>query len=254
MDDIVAIKALVSQVRPFADWPAEIVERLCRTATIETYEAGQYVYRMDDPPKGLWIVREGWFQVSRTGANGKRSVLDHQQPGQITGIVGLFDRMGAPFDVQARVAASMVFLPEAAVMAVLEEDPRLMFSVAALLCRRTRLDYARHFTISFSSPRAIIARTILYMLRGRIRSNAAQVEVPVHIPQQDIASLWDMSRQKINAEMTWFVKQKILTMRYRRIVALDVTRLLKLVTDEQPLDQYELSVLFPNEKFLNTAM
>ena len=253
-DKINGLRLVLVGLSPFSSWPAVALDRLCAEARVKCYAPGEYVYRMNDSPKGIWIVREGWFQVSRTWANGRRAVLDHQQPGQMTGIVPVFDGLPAPFDYIARVPASMIFIPKKPFLEILGVYPQLLFGITALLCRRARLDYAWHATSSLHSPRAIVAKTLLYMIRGHIRSSASILDVPVRISQEDLASLWGMSRQSFNAEISRFSKQGILARRYRRLVVLDVARLIKVVTDEEGFDPFERAILFPDEKNLRTAM
>jgi CRP/FNR family cyclic AMP-dependent transcriptional regulator len=254
LGDASAIRGTLAVVQPFASWPSDVIDQLCVRGRIETYSPGEYVYRMNDPAKGMWIVREGWFQVSRTWADGRRAVLDHQQPGQITGIIPTFDGLPAPFDVVARIPASMIFIPKDVLLGVLDARPALMFGIAALLCRRSRLDYARHVILSLNSPRAILAKSILFMIRGQVSFDAAHLEVPVRVPQEDIASLWGMSRQTINREIARFTKEGILAQHYRALVVLDARRLLHAAESEEELDVFERFVLSAEEKVLKTSM
>jgi len=99
----------------------EALDALASTAVIETFKAGDALFRQGEESNGVSLIRRGSVTVTRS-AHGRESVLAYIPAGNIVGEGALFDpqaRRGAT--VTATVETEAVRLPSAAVIPFLRQ-------------------------------------------------------------------------------------------------------------------------------------
>lgn len=241
------IRSVLVRTRLFADGGRDAIESLCGVGVIQHFSDGEIVAACRDEKSkndGLWIVASGCLETSRIWANGKRVVFGYQMAGQLVGIVPALDGLPLSLDVVARGDTDAVFLPRSAFLEVVRRHPSLSLGMLALMARRARLDYERIEMLSLNSMRGIIAKMLLFLSRRDLLTGDGKVAVPFKISQEDIAGLLGVTRQNVNKEMTWFIREGILARRYRGVSIADPERLIGVAGAEEPLSEAAQATLF----------
>tara|TARA_R110002110_G_scaffold132_2_gene431 strand:- start:699 stop:1442 length:744 start_codon:yes stop_codon:yes gene_type:complete len=242
------------RTRLFADGDRDAIDSLCGVGVIQHFSDGEIVATCRDEAAkagGLWVVASGCLETSRIWANGKRVVFGYQMSGQLVGIVPTLDGLPLSLDVVARGDTVAVFLPRREFLEAVRRYPSLSLGMLALMARRARLDYERIEMLSLNTMRAIIAKMLLFLSREALSTSEGKVVVPFKISQEDIAGLLGVTRQNVNKEINWFIREGILARQYRGVSVVDPERLIEAASAEESLSEAAQATLFapPPEVF-----
>lgn len=244
------IRAALERTRLTANWPAAAVDEICANAEIKVYKDGERACSAGDAIDAIWIITDGCFLLSKTWQNGRRFLYSFSRPGQTSGILPVFDGMPAPFDVTARDHAAAIVISGAAVRSVATNHPEVALEVIALLCRRSRTDLEAIELHAMNSVRCRIAKTILWIARGRSAIESDEIVVDSKVSQEDLADTVCAARQSVNRELRRLMQEGILKQRYRTLVILDRDRLIKVAAEDEALSSTAESRIAPAPEHL----
>lgn len=106
---------------------------------IETFPKGASIYSCHDFQRALGIVLCGAVQVSRTGGDGRRVVMNTLLPGQIFGAAALFGECEAYVtEVDALRAARVMFVSQKVILEWMQQDYRIGENYIRFLSDRVR--------------------------------------------------------------------------------------------------------------------
>lgn len=241
------VRSVLVRTRLFAGCGEEALEALLQASELRNFDDGETVTAYGDPASkidGVWIVGSGSLETGRTWANGKRIVFSFLQGGQVTGLMPVLDGLPGALDVTARGPTTLVRIPGRIFIETLKRHPLFALSVMEMMSRRNRLDYDRLESQSLNSSRVFVAKTLFYLGRA-VAPEGASVTVPVKVSQEDVAGILGVTRQQINKEITWFIREGILERHYRGVVIADIGKLLAVINSEEPLNEFLHQVLLP---------
>lgn len=106
---------------------------------IETFPKGAMIYSCHDFQRALGIVLCGAVQVSRTGGDGRRVVMNTLFPGQIFGAAALFGECEAYVtEVDALRSAKVMFISQKVILDWMQQDYRIGENYIRFLSDRIR--------------------------------------------------------------------------------------------------------------------
>ena len=239
-------------MRVTSGWPEPAIAEFCAGAESKTYRDGERAVSAGDKIDSIWIVTEGSFLLSRSWHNGRRFVYSFLSPGQMTGVLPVFDGLPAAFDATARGDATAIVVPGTAVRSVTAHFPEAALEIVAFLCRRTRMDYEAIELHAMNSVRCRIAKAILWIARGQERTIGAEADP--RISQEELADIVCAARQSVNRELRRLMREGIIKQRYRALAILDRDRLLRVAGEDEALSSFAHERLSANDpRFFRTT-
>lgn len=241
------IRSVLERTRLFSGCGEEALQGLLQVSERRLFSDGEAAATYGDPASkadGIWIVGSGCLETSRTWANGKRIVYSFLQEGQVTGLMPILDGLPVALDVTARGPTMIVHVPRAAFLETLKRYPPFALSVLEMMSRRNRTDYDRLESQTLNSSRVFVAKTLLYLGRAGVPTGNS-LDVPVKVSQEDVAGIVGVTRQQINKEIAWFIREGILERHYRGVVIADTDKLLAVINSEEPLNEFLNQLLVP---------
>ena len=121
----------------FKDWPDLVIDRLAAIAHLGHYPRGAPVRMRDRAQRDVKVVVSGALAVSGVNARGSKFTLVLIGPGEFVGLVRLL-RQGGLYDYHAHEDSVVIHLPSDAMVAVLDQTPRLWKDVAMMALERQR--------------------------------------------------------------------------------------------------------------------
>jgi CRP/FNR family transcriptional regulator, cyclic AMP receptor protein len=209
----------------FAALPAALRAALVGGARRLRLADGETLFLDGQEADGWYGVLEGAIKVRHVSADGRERVLTWLEPGTWFGEISLLD--GAPriHDGLAAGATTLLLLPTAAFEDLLERHPRFGRALAELQSRRLRLVFALLAELSTLPLETRLARQLLNLAASYGRSTPEGTRIELHLPQDELAQLMGVSRQRINQALKAWERQGALTQRYGRIVIVEAARL-----------------------------
>ncbi|WP_417312616.1 Crp/Fnr family transcriptional regulator [Ectopseudomonas khazarica] len=227
MPDPRTYASLLNQGHWFAALPAALSQNLLEMARVQRLDAGQRLFRRGDRPSGLYAVVEGAVRVGAIGENGKEALLTLVEPPYWFGEISLFDGLPRTHDAFAESASTLLLLPQAELLALLERQPQHWRDFALLMSHKLRLAFIALEDMSLLPAAPRLARRLLLIAENYGESEPRRV---LHLAQEQLALMLSLSRQTTNQILKELEAQGVVRLTYGEIEILDVEHLRQLAS------------------------
>ena len=204
----------------FSHLPVDLQRSLLAAARLRTLAAGQCLFKRGDPPCGLYAVLEGAVRISAVNAQGKEAVLSLVETPYWFGEICLFDNLPRTHDALAMGPCTLLQVPQAAMLTILEDHPAYWRDVALLMSHKLRLSLINIEQMSLMPAAARLAHRLLMIAQGY--GEIDQARRTLQLPQEDLAAMLGLSRQTTNSLLKALEQQGLIGLSYGAIEVLDL--------------------------------
>src|SRR3990167_925461 len=222
MKDPRAYRACLQGGHWFSALPAALQDALLEMTQVQRLDAGQRLFRRGDPPSGLYAVVEGAMRIGAVSASGKEALLTLIEAPYWFGEVSLFDGQPRTHDAFAEGASTLLLVPQAALLALLERQPQYWRDFALLMSQKLRLAFIALEQMSLLPAAPRLARRLLMIAENYGEGEPRRV---IHLAQEQLALMLAISRQTTNQILQELQAQGIVRLTYGEIEILDLDRL-----------------------------
>jgi CRP/FNR family transcriptional regulator, cyclic AMP receptor protein len=206
----------------FSALPATLQDALLADAQVQRLAAGQPLFRRGDPPSGLYALVEGALRIGAVNANGKEALLSLIEPPSWFGEVSLFDGQPRTHDAFAECPCTLLLVPQARLLALLQRQPQHWRDFALLMSQKLRLTFTALEEMSLLPAAPRLARRLLLIAENYGEGEPRRV---LHLAQEQLALMLALSRQTTNQLLKELEAQGIVRLNYGEIELLDLPRL-----------------------------
>lgn len=204
----------------FNHLPPDLQRSLLGAARLRVLTAGQFLFKRGDPPCGLYAVLEGAVRISAVSAQGKEAVLSLVETPYWFGEICLFDNLPRTHDALATGACTLLQVPQAAMLGILERHPVFWRDMALLMSHKLRLSLINIEQTSLMPASVRLAHRLLMIAQGYGEIEPARRVL--QLPQEDLAAMLGLSRQTTNSLLKALEQQGIVGLSYGAIEVLDL--------------------------------
>jgi len=222
MKDPRAYRACLQGGHWFSALPAALQDALLEMAQVQRLDAGQRLFRRGDPPSGLYAVVDGAMRIGAVSASGKEALLTLIEAPYWFGEVSLFDGQPRTHDAFAEGASTLLLVPQAALLALLERQPQYWRDFALLMSQKLRLAFIALEQMSLLPAAPRLARRLLMIAENYGEGEPRRV---IHLAQEQLALMLAITRQTTNQILQELQAQGIVRLTYGEIEILDLDRL-----------------------------
>ncbi|TWC13124.1 MULTISPECIES: Crp/Fnr family transcriptional regulator [unclassified Pseudomonas] len=207
----------------YSHLPIELQNSLLGISRVRRLSPGHRLFKRGDPPCGLYAVLEGAVRVGAVNEQGKEALLSVIEAPHWFGEICLFDGQPRTHDAVCVGPCTLLHLPQAALLALLEEAPAYWRHLALLMSHKLRLTFISLEHLSLMPAPARVAHRLLMIAEGYGETDA--VRQVLQLPQEQLALMLSLSRQTTNQILKDLQSQGILHLGYGEIEILDIERL-----------------------------
>ncbi|WP_280291027.1 Crp/Fnr family transcriptional regulator [Pseudomonas sp. BN417] len=204
----------------FSQLPAALRDELLAMAQLRRLAPGQRLFRRGDPPCGLYAVLEGAVRVGSISESGKELLLVLVEPPHWFGEISLFDGQPRTHDAFAEGPVTLLNLPQAPLLALLERQPQHWRDFALLMSQKLRLAFIALEEMSLLPAPQRLARRLLMITEGY--GGLAGRRRVIQLAQEQLAMMLAISRQTTNQILKDLEAQGALRLAYGEIEILDL--------------------------------
>lgn len=207
----------------FSHLPVPLQDSLLAAARLRRLSAGQRLFKRGDPPCGLYAVLEGAVRIGAVNEQGKEALLSLVEQPHWFGEICLFDGQARTHDAFGLGQCTLLHIPQAALLAMLDEQPLYWRQLALLMSQKLRLTFINLEQLSLLPAPARLAHRLLM-----IADSYGEIDPPrrvLQLPQEQLASMLSLSRQTTNQLLKELEGQGIVNLRYGEIEITDAERL-----------------------------
>ncbi|MGG7647599.1 MULTISPECIES: Crp/Fnr family transcriptional regulator [unclassified Pseudomonas] len=207
----------------FSHLPVPLKDSLLAVARVRRLASGQLLFKRGDPPCGLYAVLEGAVRIGAVSEQGKEALLSLVESPHWFGEICLFDGQPRTHDAYAVGQCSLLHIPQATLLKLLDQQPVYWRQLALLMSHKLRLTFINLEQLSLMPAQARLAHRLLMIAEGY-----GEIDPPrrvLQLPQEQLASMLSLSRQTTNQLLKDLQGQGILNLKYGEIEILDAQRL-----------------------------
>ena len=207
----------------FSHLPVSLQDSLLSVARVRRLLPGQRLFQRGDPPCGLYAVLEGSVRIGAVSEQGKEALLSLIEQPHWFGEICLFDGQPRTHDAFGLGHCVLLHIPQAVLLALLDERPPYWRQLALLMSHKLRLTFISLEQLSLMPAPARLAHRLLMIAQGYGETDSPRRLL--QLPQEQLAALLSLSRQTTNQILKDLQGQGIVNLRYGEVEILDAERL-----------------------------
>ncbi|MCY0884368.1 MAG: Crp/Fnr family transcriptional regulator [Firmicutes bacterium] len=189
-------------------------EVLAANSVLRTFRAGEVVFVQDAPTTGLWVILRGRVAMDRMGPDGMEFTTGVHLPGEMVGMVGLWDQSGYPASGRALDTPTvLLWMDRERFLALHRTLPEFGLAVSRDLAARVRY----HLESTADTRGRPAPRQVAGFLGILYRRSGADVA----LTHEELARMLGLRRETVSRVLRSFARQGWVAMRYGRIRVLD---------------------------------
>jgi CRP/FNR family transcriptional regulator, cyclic AMP receptor protein len=209
----------------FAALPAPLRDAAIAIGQRRALIDGAALHVRGELPCGWYGILSGAIKVRAFSADGRESVLTFLEPGAWFGEISLIDGLPRTHDAVAYGDTSVLVVAPAEFQALLMRFPDLPLHLLRLQCQRIRLLFAALEDLNTKPLEQRLAKQLLNLAQHYGVADGGGVRIGLRLPQEQLAQLVGASRQRVNAELSEWVRRGWIAVRYGDISVLDAAAL-----------------------------
>ena len=214
-------RELLRAGRWFHGLPEPFQQALVSISTLREVRPGEVLFARGDSCNGMFAVLEGKLRASGTDDEGNEAVLTIVEPPVWVGEIPLFDGLPRTHDLIADGAALVVHVPQEALLAFLEAEPRYWRDLSRLLTAKLRLAFIAMEDAVLLPIAARLTRRLVLIAEG-YGEWSDHSSRQVHVSQETLATMLSTSRQTVNHHLKVLEAEGLVRLKYGRVEILDI--------------------------------
>jgi CRP-like cAMP-binding protein len=209
------------------DLPKEDFAMLTANQSEQIYNKAEIIFREGSYPSGIFYIKNGKAKKYKVVKDGGEQIIYVANTGELIGYHAVLSDTRYPDSAAALEESTITFIPREDFLATLEKS--------AILGKRLLKTLSHEFAVLansltlFSQPVRERLALQLVVLREKYKVNFQPGEpVAINMSRDDLASLVGTARENVVRMLTEFKEEGILETKGRKIIVLDVQKLISL--------------------------
>jgi len=200
----------------FGKLPGRMIERLASYVKKQGVRRGATIFSKGDPGTALMGVLTGSVKISVPAPNGRETVLNLIQQGQLFGEIALLDGRPRTADAVAVSDCELLIIERRDFIPFVHEHPEVGLKLIEILCGRMRRTTQQVEDLMFLNLPGRLAKVLL-RLADEV---GGALPRKISATQQEISQMIGVSRESINKQLRSWARAKWVLLKRGRIVVL----------------------------------
>jgi CRP-like cAMP-binding protein len=209
-----------------AGLPETDMEMLTAHQSIHKYSKGEIIFREGAYPTGIFFIITGMAKKFKTDKEGKEQIIYVANAGELIGYHAILEEERFPDSAAALEESKVGFIPKEDFLGTLRKSP--------VLNRRLLKTLSHEFAVLVNSITLFAHRPVrerlaiqLIILREKYKVDFQPgMPVEINMSRDDLASLVGAARENILRALAELREEGIITTKGRKIIVMDVLKLL----------------------------
>jgi CRP/FNR family cyclic AMP-dependent transcriptional regulator len=223
------IVQLYSDSLIFQALPAAEQRQLLASGRKIHFDKDETIFTQGEDGSWMLLIETGIVEVSVIAPDGRKSVLNHLQPGTMLGEVALLDHQGRSAHAVAITSVTGIRLNREAVIQFLKQNNNACLAIIDTLCDRVRNASAMFETRALTSAGARLARCLLrFADKWGVERSKGAIFINQPISQTLLGEFAGVARENVNRYLQTWTQEGILIYRKTGITLLNIGKLQQL--------------------------
>ena len=208
-----------------SDLSADHAAQLRQSANLQSFAAGEQVFRPDRSPDKVFVLESGLIRVFRESPDAEEVTFGFIKPGEIFGESVLFRNQARESQAVAVEPSAVLALNRDAFKAIMKKNPRICCSLVRQIEGRFRDIETRVEDLVFRNERNRLAHILLQLAEKFGSDEHGKIILPVQLTHKDLAALIGASRPTVSLAISELQESALIGRQGKHICIADVDRL-----------------------------
>ena len=154
---------VIAAIPIFNGLPEDQIVAIKQIAIEKHINKGEIIFAEGEEGNGFFVIAEGRVKIFKVSAEGKEQILHIFGPGQPFGEVPVFAGQRFPANAQAIDKTLALFLPRAAIVALIASNPSLALNMLAVMSKKLRQFTVQIENLSLKEMPARLASYLIFL-------------------------------------------------------------------------------------------
>ncbi|HTI90206.1 MAG TPA: Crp/Fnr family transcriptional regulator [Puia sp.] len=212
----------------FADLPVDDLTLLMARKTEQVYKKGEIIFREGAYPAGIFYIENGKAKKYKVDGEGREQIIYVANTGELLGYHAVLSDDSYPDSAAVLEQSIIAFIPK--------EDFLEAIRLSDVLSRRLLKTLSHEFAVLANSLSLFAQKSVrerlalqLVVIREKYKADFEPgAPIEINMSRTDLASLVGTARENVVRMLSEFKDEGILETRGRKIIVLDVKKLIKI--------------------------
>jgi CRP-like cAMP-binding protein len=219
---------LFSQVAP------EDIAWLEGHSRMRKLKRGEPIYLPSQSADGVVLVASGRVKICHSTPEGKQSIIDFIDAGEIFGELALLDSQQRDEYAETSEKTTLVMIPKREMQALIRKYPRIVLSVTKLIGLRRQKVERRLRNLLFWSNRERVIHLLMELAEKYGESTSEGIGLKIRLSHQEMAAVIGSTRETVTVVLGQLQSENLLAIARRKIIIKDLAKLAKEVNEPLP--------------------
>jgi CRP-like cAMP-binding protein len=192
-----------------------------------TYKKGQVLFYQGNPPFGLYCINNGKIKVTKTGNDGKESIVRLAGGGDVLGHRSLFSNENYTATATAMEDTTVCFLDKKYIFQAIEEQPSIALNVIRKLSREMGSAEQKSAAMFQKNVRERLAELFLTLMKSYGVKEGKRTRLDIKLTREEIASMIGTASETVIRFITEFRDEGLIEQEGKTIYVVNEEKLLE---------------------------
>jgi len=209
----------------FCDLAPNALEDVSQHKVMNTYKKGQNIFFQGNPPMGLYCVASGKIKVTRTGNDGKESIIRIAGAGDVLGHRSLFSKENYEASATVLEDATICFIDKVYIYSAMTENPTIALNLVEKLSKDMGSAEKRYSSMYQKNARERLADLLLQFSKEYGEQERGRIKLNIRLSRDEMASMVGSAHETVIRLLSEFKDEQILDLEGKIIFIKDPKKL-----------------------------
>ena len=218
----------------FSHVPAEDIAWLEGHSRIRRLKRGEPIYLPSQSADGVILVASGRVKICHTNPDGKQSVIDFVDEGEVFGELALLDAQQRDEYAETTEKTTLILIPKREMQSIIHKYPRIVLGITKLIGMRRQKVERRLKNLLFRSNRERVIHLLLELSEKYGEPHESGVSLMIRLSHQEMAGVIGSTRETVTVVLGQLQSEKLIQIARRKIIITDLQKLAHEVNEIAP--------------------
>lgn len=191
------------------------------------YKKGQTLYLQGNPGFGLYCINSGKVKITKTGNDGKETIIRIAGPGDVLGHHNLFSEDNYSHTATTIEEASICFIDKKFFLKFVEQEPSITLNIIRKMSQEIGASENKNAAMSQKNVRERLAELLLDLKTSYGVQENGRFRLDIKLTREEIASMVGTANETIIRFISEFKEEGLIQQEGKVIYLVDEKKLMK---------------------------
>lgn len=209
----------------FGQVAGEDIAWLERHSRVRRLKRGEAIYLPSQSADGVLLVASGRVKICHTTPDGKQSIIDFVDAGEVFGELALLDAQQRDEYAETTEKTTLILIPKRELQAMIHKYPRIVLGVTKLIGLRRQKVERRLKNLLFRSNRERVVHLLLELAEKYGESHSEGVALKIRLSHQEMSGIIGSTRETVTVVLGQLQSDGLVEISRRKIIIKDLQKL-----------------------------